>query len=154
MAFQDFEIQGHFLGDPFSAEILFRDLSPNARQSLSAITSIRRIPEQHRIIKEGREPDIHVLIEGKADIIIFNRLNDRKIRRKAQKNEIIGLTETIAGQPFRLTVRTLTPCRFEFIEKADFNRFLEDHPEVCFRVLKLLGWNLNKSFQTFASMIF
>jgi CRP-like cAMP-binding protein len=102
-----------------------------------------------RLITAGEmSRGIYVLVKGQAQLIS----NDEGVRR-LEPNEILGLTETIDHLPFEMSIVTITLCRFEFIEREDFFRFLRDEPEVCFRLAQMLALNLQKSYQLLRSSI-
>lgn len=128
---------------PLFADSLFCDLTPKSHKSLAGIKHKRRFQKDVIIFAAGDIPCcIYSLLKGKAQILLNADLH---IFRPVEPNEILGLTETIAGLPFKITLKTITSCEFEFIENGDFLRFLHDEPEVCFRLVKLLGINLQES---------
>jgi len=147
-------VKGHFFNGSFSAEGFFSGLPTKARHSLSSISRTAQFSKDTTVVAEKQLPAIYMLKEGRAETILFNRLNRRFAFHTVARDEMIGLTETINGLQFELTVKTITPCIFQLIEKKEFMRFLHDQPEVCYQLVKQLGQDIATTSNAFASASF
>ncbi|MBS1795568.1 MAG: cyclic nucleotide-binding domain-containing protein [Acidobacteria bacterium] len=140
-----------FFGDAILADRLFRDLADETRQSLAAVTRTRRCGPEEIVFAKGELPSsIYLLIEGEAQTITEFADPGKNLVRPVERSEILGLTEAITNLPYETTLKTVTPCTFESIAGEDFAAFLQSEPEVCFRLLRLLGTNIHKIFRLFA----
>lgn len=148
MLLEQRKIQGHYAGNSFAADGLFGDLPPKALESLARVKRNKRIPKGVVLFARGEMPrGIYMLVKGAAQLTANAELNNSHIVRSVEPNEVLGLTETIAGLPYKLLVKTNSPCVFEFIERQDFIQFLRREPDVCFRLLRMLGLNLQKTYR-------
>ncbi|HVE55890.1 MAG TPA: cyclic nucleotide-binding domain-containing protein [Pyrinomonadaceae bacterium] len=136
-----------FFGNAFLADDLFYGSSPETLDSLLAVKQTKQFAENELIFSSGQMPCcIYFLIKGEAQII-YNAVFVRPVKRA----EILGLTEAITDLPYEITVKAVSPCRFECIGREDFIRFLQNEPGTCFRLLQMLGANLQKVYQLFAN---
>jgi CRP/FNR family transcriptional regulator len=92
---------------------------------------------------------IYLLRLGRAKLITRLDKGEAHITRIAGAGEVLGLSETIVDVPYEATAETLTPCRTDFVSRANFLRFLSDHPRACFRVAQLLGHSLHAAYRQF-----
>jgi len=133
---------------PLFADNLFCDLTPKSLKSLDTIKHTKRFQKGTSFFSRGDMPNfIFLLREGKAQLLSNNELKDINIVRSIEPNEIFGLTEMILNLPYETGAQTITPCICECIGREDFIRFLQDKPEVCFRLTRLLALNLQKSYR-------
>lgn len=136
------KISEHFFNNALCAGDLFCGLPPEAEISLLTIKRERQFEKDETIFASGQMPCcIFILLEGKAQIIYQGATYSIK------QNEILGLTETLSNLPYEISVKTLTPCRFECIRRDEFLAFLQTQPEICFRLLQRLGANLQKIYR-------
>lgn len=144
-------ISEYFFGNTFFAEDLFRDLSPETQRHLNSIKQTKNFAKNEIVFADEELPSaIYFLIKGKAQISENNRLTEKNLVRSIKSNEILGLTEAITNLSYKTSVKTVSPCHFEYIRCEDLIRFLQNEPEVCFRLLQILGANFQKIYQLFA----
>lgn len=135
----------HLLGEPFFADRLFCGLSPKTSETFSCIKQTRRFPKNVFICKSENMPlCLYLLVEGEAQMSLNSNFADQKTVRSVEQHEILGLTENLANLPYRASVRTLSPCIFESIKREDFLEFIYYEPQICLRLLQILGKNYQK----------
>lgn len=140
------------LADPFQASDLFSGLSLQEQRSLSDIRRTKQIRKGVAVFSPDDMPQgVYVLTGGNAQLFLNDESN--RFFRLAEMNEVFGLTEAIAGQPFHMSLKTTTPCSFEFFAREEFLRFLQNDSAFCFHLVKLLGLNLMKSHKIIYSSI-
>ena len=54
-------------------------------------------------------------------------------------HRIFGIIETLSGESFGRSMRTITRCDFGAIEVADFLDYVRKNPNVCFNLAKVLS---------------
>ena len=132
---------------PLLADDLFCDLTPGSLASLDRIKQTKRFAKNTCFFARDDTPRrIYLLRRGKAQLLLNEDSKNISFGRLIEPNEIFGLTETIANLPYETEAKTITACTCECIGRRDFIRFLKDEPEICFRLVRLLGTNLQKSF--------
>lgn len=136
------KISEHFFNNALCADDLFCGLSSASADSLSAVKREKHFAKGETVFANGQLPCcIFILLEGEAEIRYQGAVYP------VRQNEILGLTEALANLPYEIGVETLTPCRFECIRCDDFLLFLQNEPEICFRLLQKLGANLQKIYR-------
>lgn len=70
--------------------------------------------------------------------------------RMIEREEVLGLTESIAGMSCRFTLETVTPCRFEVIGRDDLLEILRQSSAGRKRLLRLLGMKLSERIRELA----
>jgi CRP-like cAMP-binding protein len=139
---------------PLFADKLFCDLSPESLKSLNKIKETKQFRKGFRFFSGEEMPHcIYILREGKVQLLLNDKSKDLQLARLIEPNEIFGLTEIIADLPYEMNAETITLCTCECFEREDFIRFLFSEPEVCFRLVKLLSLNLQKSYELLFSSI-
>lgn len=143
-----------FFGNSFSAESLFCDLSPQTAQSFAKIKRKVNFAKNQAIFSTGEMPcNIYVLLQGEARLYINSKNQKHCIVRNINQNEILGLPESLSFFPYETGIETLSPCVCESFKRDDFINLLKDNPQISFRLLKMLGYTLQKSYHHFSSTI-
>jgi CRP/FNR family transcriptional regulator len=130
---------------------LFRGLPRNVLKDFESIGHTSAYIKGVSLFKEGQNPrGIYLLRLGRAKLITCLDKGEARITRIAGAGEVLGLSETIAGLPYEATAETITPSRTVFVSRANFLRFLREHPRACFRVVQILGHSLHASYRHFS----
>jgi CRP-like cAMP-binding protein len=139
---------------PLTADKLFCGLSPKSYEILSRIKRVEGFRKGSIVYAAGEIPSgFYVPVEGQINLRLKTESGNERIVRLVEPSEIFGLTETIAGVPSEMSAETITPCLCEYIAREDFIRFLQDAPELSFRLMSQLAVNLQKNYQKFVSSI-
>lgn len=155
MSLEKKTFSGHFIAPPFFADELFCDLSPKTRRALQTIKTSKRVKENNAVLKAGDiSPCVYILREGCARITYRNELNNSGSFRLIEENEFVGLNEILADSCCEMNVETVTPCTFECLRRKDFMNFLGREPEICFRLVKMLGAGLQKNYRKLQNSTF
>lgn len=138
---------------PLTADRLFSASPAGTLERLSAIKQKKYFPQEAFVYQNGEVPHgVYILLEGEARVVCRTESGEKKIIRPIERNEIIGLTETLADVSCHANIETVTPCVFEYIESKDFLDFLREERDTCFRLVQILADNLQKSFRIFAEL--
>lgn len=147
-------ISESFFGKPFSAESLFCDLTPKTRKSLAKIKKQVKFRKHESIFSAGELPfSVYVLVAGKAQLYINTAANKRCIVRNILHSELLGLPELLAYFPYETGIEAVTACYCDCFPREDFINFLQTDSNISFRLLSMLGTNLQTSYRTFSSSI-
>ena len=140
----------HFFDSRLCVNQLLKDLSPVTVRAFESVKRTRAYPKGSLIFSEGESPQgVYLLRQGRARLILDLGRKRERVVRIAEAGEVLGLSATIANEPYEASVETLTSCRVDFISRQQFVRLLHEQPEVCFRVVQLLGHNVHVSCDLF-----
>jgi CRP/FNR family transcriptional regulator, cyclic AMP receptor protein len=134
------EIIESCLSCPHREERLFCNLSPEAVQALSAITSPATYPKGATLFLEGQVArGVFILCNGKVKLSTSSADGRTLILRIADTGEVLGIPATVTGKPYELTAEVIEPTQANFIPRQDFLNFLRDHGDAALRVAQQLG---------------
>jgi CRP/FNR family cyclic AMP-dependent transcriptional regulator len=88
-----------------------------------------------------REPvkALFVVLQGEVRLSINSNGGRRLSLRIARMGDIIGLSSSLSGTPYDVTAETLYPSKIAVIERREFQKFLERHPDAYQSVIEELG---------------
>jgi CRP-like cAMP-binding protein len=142
-----------FIGHRFMSGQLFGKLSPKSKESLVRVTQTRQFEKGVCLVKKSETPnEILIIASGRARFVFGSETKGDLSTRLTAAGEILGLTEMISEMPAEICVETLSPCVCKVVKRRDFIRFLREEPDVCFRLLRMLGANLQKSRREFCDL--
>jgi CRP/FNR family transcriptional regulator len=132
---------------PHRAERLFCNLSPEAVQKLSKITSRATYPKGAVLFVESQEPlGVFILCNGRAKLSTSSADGRGLILRIAEPGEVLGLSGAISGKPYILTAEALEPVQANFISRQDLLQFLGEYAQAALKAAELLGENYHAAF--------
>jgi CRP/FNR family transcriptional regulator, cyclic AMP receptor protein len=114
-----------------------------SRRQLARIASIARevhFPSATPVVKTGeRGSDFFVVVDGEADV----RTGARKLAT-LRAGSFFGEIALVTGSPRTATVTTGTPMRALVITSRDFQKLLQDSPELQMKILLEIGKRLEQ----------
>lgn len=140
----------HFFDSRLSVKQLLKDLSPETIEAIKRAKRTRSLPKGALIFSEGDAPAaVYLLRQGQAGLVLELGRKREQVVRVVEAGEVLGLSATIANEPYEVSVKTLSRARVDFIDRQKFLSLLHEQPEVCFRVVQLLGENVHVSCDLF-----
>jgi CRP/FNR family transcriptional regulator, cyclic AMP receptor protein len=134
------EIIENCLSCPHREDRLFCNLSPQAVQALSTITSAATYPKGATLFLEGQAArGVFIVCSGRVKLSTSSADGRTLILRIADPGEVLGLPASVTGKPYELTADVIEPTQANFIPRQDFLNFLRDHGEAALRVAQQLG---------------
>src|ERR1700686_3204141 len=122
------------------ADRIFCDLPATALQAFEGIKYATAYPQGAVLFVEGQVPrGIFVLCKGSVKLSINSPNGRTMIVKLAEPGEVLGLSATISGKPYKVTAETLDPCQVNFVKREEFLHFLKDDVEACFKVAQQLS---------------
>jgi len=117
---------------------LLRDIHATNTSNLSTLHSRGEV-----VFHEG-EParGVYILRTGRATVSISSSEGRLVILRVAQSGDVLGLNSTLRNSPYETTVKTLEPCRTDFISNVQLLRLMERSQAGTQAILKILGREL------------
>lgn len=135
------KINQFLFGGAFRDEELFSALSQPALDLVEKIRSRIEVASATEVFGAGDNPEaVYILISGDAHLVD----ESGRALRFASRREVIGITEVVCDEPHCIGVRTVTDCVFYRIDRGDFMSLLRREPDLCFKLLGILGRNLRQ----------
>jgi len=132
----------------FREDRLFCHLSPGALQTLAAIKSTAMYPKGALLFIEGQLPrGVFILCQGKAKLSTSSKDGKTIILKLAEPGEVLGLSATVSGRPYEVSVEMLEPAQANFIARDPFLTFLREHGDAALRVAEQLSENYHSAYQ-------
>jgi CRP/FNR family cyclic AMP-dependent transcriptional regulator len=134
------EIIESCLSCPYREDRLFCNLPPAAVKDLSSITSAASYPKGATLFVEGQPArGVFILCSGRVKLSTSSADGKTLILRISEPGEVLGLPATVTGKPYELTADVIEPTQANFIGRAEFLKFLQEHGEAALKVAQQLG---------------
>ncbi len=135
-----FEAFDNCLTCRYRGERFFCNLEPDALQAFDRITFTSVYPAGSILYAEGQSPrGVFMICRGRAKMTTTSSAGKTLITRVAEEGEVLGLSSALANKPHKATAETIEPCQINFVKKDDFDRFLKEHGDACFRAARQLS---------------
>ena len=110
----------------------------------SNVSHLSSLHGRGKVLFEEGEParGVYLLRSGKATVSISSREGRVVILGMAQTGAVLGLNSVLRNTAYHATVRTLSPCRADFIARAELIGIMERSPAVAHTILRLLSREL------------
>lgn len=96
------------------------------------------------LFAEGEQArGIHILRTGRATVSISSSEGRVAMLSMAQAGDVLGLNSVLRGGSYDTTVKTLEPCRADFITRSELIAFMQQSQAGAQAVLKILSRELS-----------
>lgn len=151
MLLQDGTCQ-NFFPDSISADELFSGLTPRQQKELALIMVRVQFLPKTLVFASGEMPlRIYVHRSGRAILFHDKSLKNVISACPVESDRIYGIVEALLENPFENSIKTLSRCEFDGINRDDFLRFMSDRPLFCFRLVEMLSRLYQGAFQKIRS---
>lgn len=135
------------LSCPVTEDGLFCHLGPKALKELNAIRQTSVYPKGASLFVEGQTADgLFVLCSGKVKLTASHSQGRSIILRVAGPGELLGLSATIAGHVYEVGAETLEPVQVNYLPRATFLQFVEQHGEVAMQIARHASLELRRAY--------
>ena len=118
-------------------------LSVSREEALSVFRETKSYEKNQYIFKEGEEADgAYYIIEGKVKVVSASTYHDQVILDELGEDEIFGEMSLIDNRPRSATIITAKPCKISFVDKQEFNEFIENRYELSFKLMACICLSL------------
>jgi CRP/FNR family transcriptional regulator len=132
---------------------VFRDLDSEALEAFQALQARSFHPAQSMLFAEGQTAaGVFSLRAGKVRLFMSGPAGERLTSRTAQPGEILGVTEGVSGDSYKMSAETLAASEVGFINREAFLQFLCAHGVVAFRLVQLLSNQVDSSYEQLRSL--
>jgi CRP-like cAMP-binding protein len=128
-------------------------LSPDLWQALHGIKSVRVYPKGATIFQQGTPVNgVYIVESGKVRVLLPTVQSRLQLLEVAGTGTILGLSETMSGDKYRVTAEASDHTTVGFIPRESFVEFLRDHCDHCMQVVRLLSEDLHGLYHKFRNM--
>ncbi len=134
-------------------ERMFCSLPDAEIKHMQSIKATAAYPKGALLCLEGQPArGVFILCNGHAKISTSSPEGKVMILRIAGPGEVLGLSATLTGTAYGFTVETLEPTQANFIGRADFIKFLAEHPAIGVKVANQLTHNCQCAYEEIRSL--
>lgn len=121
----------------------------------SQISNLNSLHGRGKVLFAEGEParGVYILRTGKATVSISSSEGRVVIHRIAQAGDVVGLNSVLRSSPYDATVKTLEPCRTDFIPRAELFELIERSHAAAHAVLKILSQELTEFSERTRSLL-
>jgi len=124
---------------------LFQGLSAEEMEALSSSSSSRSFPKNTVVIHENDPADSLFIIEsGKVKVYCSDKNGKEFIMNTQSEGDYFGELALLDDSSRSASVRTVEKSSFCIIYKDDFNRVLEEHPNIARKLIRNLASRVRK----------
>jgi CRP-like cAMP-binding protein len=128
-------------------------LSPEFEEALRPLLSARVFPKGATLYHCGMPAEgVYLLDTGSVRLLLPLPESQTQLLEVAGEGAILGLSETLSGDDYRVSVEANEPVTASFIPRRDFLEFLDSHHEFCMQVVRLLSDSLHALYHRFRSV--
>jgi CRP-like cAMP-binding protein len=126
---------------------------PDLWRALDDLKSVRQYPKGGALFHHGRPADGIYLIE-KGEVLLTLPTEGKLTRTfdVAGPGMVLGLSETMTGEPHKLTAEAADQTQIAYVERGSLLGFLRDHHEFCLQIVRLLSEDLHGLYHRFQCM--
>lgn len=118
----------------------FCDLAPAALNSLDTITFTNVYPEKAVLFWEGEAPrGVFVVCHGTAKLSVSSNDGRTLVTRIVGPGEVMGLSSSISGNPYKTRAETLEVSQVNFIGGAELQYLFETHHQTSLNAARALA---------------
>ncbi|MFZ3264969.1 MAG: Crp/Fnr family transcriptional regulator [Terriglobales bacterium] len=133
-----------------SSEFSGARLSQELEQALRGMMTFRVFPRGARLYQHGTAAvGIYLIETGAVQVLLPAGNNQNQLLEVVGAGSILGLSESMSGDTYRVTAEAVEQTTAAFIERKYFLDFLDGHHEFCLQVVRLLSENLHGLYHKF-----
>jgi CRP/FNR family cyclic AMP-dependent transcriptional regulator len=124
---------------------LFQGLSAEEMEALASSSSSRSFPKNTVVIHENDPADSLFIIEsGKVKVYCSDKNGKEFIMNTQSEGDYFGELALLDDSSRSASVRTVEKSSFCIVFKDDFNRVLEEHPNIARKLIRNLAQRVRK----------
>lgn len=140
---------GHRDGSRADLCLLLRELHVSKIGSLNSLHGRGRI-----LFAEGEPPrGVYILRSGRATVSISSSEGRVVMLHMAEPGDVLGLNAVLRNSSYDTTVKTLEPCRTDFISRAELIELMQHSSPGAYAILRLLSQELTELTQRAKSLL-
>ncbi len=125
-------------------------LSPDLEEALCQIMTSRTFAKGTVLFRHGTPSSgIYFVDAGEVRVFLPTSQNQNQLLEIVGPGAILGMSESMAGESYRVTAEADTQTTASFIDREKFVEFLSANHECCMQVVRLLSENLHSLYHKF-----
>ena len=129
-------------------ERLFCNLPRPTLETLQTLGFTTACPKGNVLFSQGQSPrEISVLCLGHVKVSTASQTGRTVCLGIAEPGAVLGLSATISGKPYEVSIEALESCQLKVIRGDRFLNFLRNDRAACLAVLKCLSNDLRKAHE-------
>ena len=129
-------------------ERLFCNLPRRTLETLQTLGFTTACPKGNVLFSQGQSPhEISVLCLGHVKVSTASQTRGTVCLGIAEPGAVLGLSATISGKPYEVSIEALEPCQLKVIGGDRFLNFLRNDRAACLAVLKCLSNDVRKAYE-------
>ena len=127
----------------------FDGISEQALDELAGMMKEVRFTKNNSIISQGEKSrSLYVITSGRAKVFITDEQGHQTIYSFLKKGDYFGELSLLDDAPRSATVVTLEDITALNLSHANFNEFVNNHPDVCWALFKALSTRMRQMDET------
>jgi len=136
-----------------SSEFTGARLSQELEQALRGTMTSLVFPQGATLYRQGTTATgIYLVEKGAVRVLLPTGENQNQLLEIAGAGSVLGLSESLSGDTYRVTAEADEPTTAAFIARKNFLEFLDAHHEFCMQIVRLLSENLHGLYHKFRSV--
>ena len=136
-----------------SSEFARARLSEELEQALAPMMTPRVFPKGATLYREGTmAAGIYLVETGAVRVLLPAPDHLGQLLEVARAGTILGLSESLSGESYRVTVEAEEQTTAAFVARKSFMELLNGNQEFCMQVVRLLSENLHGLYHLFRSV--
>ena len=137
-----FHVKLATLVSPFHTDDLFDPTDEVERREIEGLFVERNFRFDETVFQQGSAPaDVWRIVKGTVVLSRCNSNCEPVFARIVRHGEILGLTETLAQVPLEATLRTVSSCVCEQMDRHGLAKLIQRRPRIRQRILAVLAEN-------------
>jgi CRP-like cAMP-binding protein len=136
-----------------SPDLMRARLSQEFEQALCPLMTQRVFPKgatlySYGVVAEG----LYLINSGSARMLLPASDNQNQLLEIAGGGAILGLSETLSGEHYRVSLEADEEINASFVARRDFVGLLNSNQEFCMEVVRMLSDSLHALYHRFRSV--
>ena len=128
-------------------------LSPDLLQALHGVKPLQQFPKGSTLIRQScAAKGIYLIKSGEVRVLLPTGQNQRQLLEVVGPGTMLGLSENMTGENYRITAEAGDQTTAVFIPRAEFLSLLREHCDFCMQVVRLLSEDLDGLYEKFRSI--
>jgi len=126
---------------------------PDLAEALLGLKPVQRFSKGATIFHQGfPATGVYLVRSGEVRVLLPTGEKHRQLLEVAGPGTILGLSESMAGEQYRITAVAGEEATAAFIPREELLAFLHDHCDYCLQVVRILSEDLHGLYHKFRSI--
>ena len=135
-------------------EGFFCELSKDSVKAFESVKIKNGYSAGSMLFIEGQPASgIYMLCQGEAKLYTCSRDGKVVILHVARAGELLGLSAVISGGAYEVSAEVIEPCQVNYVNRADFLRLMNAHPDIAMSTVKQLSARYNDTCNQIRSFV-